>query len=176
MPTKVHLVKAMVFFSSYARIWELDHKEGWAPKDWYFATVVLEKTPQSPLDCKEIKPVHPKGNQSWIFIGRTDADSETPILCPPDVKNWLMKKTLMLRKIEGGRRRGRQRMRWWDGITDSRYMSLSELREMVEDIPCLSLLPSIGRQRVRHDWATEQQCSDFHFLQWPTLLRFQKLK
>ena len=70
-------------------MWELDHKESWSPKNWCFWTVVLEKTLQSLLDCKEIKPVHPKGNQSWIFIGRTDAKAETPILWSPDVKNWL---------------------------------------------------------------------------------------
>ena len=70
-------------------MWELDYKESWAPKNWCFWTVVLEKTLESPLDCKKIKPVHPKGNQSWIFIGRTDAEAETPILWPPDAKNWL---------------------------------------------------------------------------------------
>ena len=73
-------------------MWELNHKESWAPKNWCFWTVVLEKTLESPLDCKEIKPVHPKGNQSWIFIGRTDAKTEAPILWPPDVKNWLIEK------------------------------------------------------------------------------------
>ena len=73
-------------------MWELDHNESWAPKNWCFWTVVLEKTPESPLDCKEIQLVHPKGDQSWIFIGRTDAEAETPILWPPDVKNWLIGK------------------------------------------------------------------------------------
>ena len=76
------------FSSSHVRMWELEHKESWAPKNWCFWTVVLEKTLESPLDCKEIKPVNPKGNQSWIFIGRSDADAETPIFWPPDVKNW----------------------------------------------------------------------------------------
>ena len=90
LPTKVRLVKAMVFSSSHVRMWELDHKESWAPKNWCFWTVVLEKTPESPLYCKEIQPVHPKGNQSWIFIGRTDAEAETPSLWPPDAKNWLI--------------------------------------------------------------------------------------
>ena len=73
-------------------MWELDHKESWALKNWSFWTVVLEKTLESPVDCKEIQPVHPKGNQSWIFIGRTDAEAETPILWPPDAKNWLIGK------------------------------------------------------------------------------------
>ena len=73
-------------------MWELDYKEGWAPKNWCFWTVVLEKSLESPLDCKEIQPVHPKGDQFWVFIGRTDAEAETPILWPPDVKNWLTAK------------------------------------------------------------------------------------
>ena len=81
--------------------------------------MVLEKTLESPLDCKEIQPVHPKGDQSWVFIGRTDAEAETPVLWPPDAKNYSLEKTLILGKIEGGRRRGRRRMRRLNGITDS---------------------------------------------------------
>ena len=77
-------------FSSHVWMWELDYKESWAPKNWCLWTVVLEKTLESPLDCKEIQPVHPKWNQSWIFIGRTDAEVEAPILWPPDAKNWLI--------------------------------------------------------------------------------------
>ena len=93
LPTSnVHLVKAMVFSSSHVWMWELDYKESWAPKNRCFWTVVLEKTLESPLDCKEIQPVHPKGNQPWIFIGKTDAEAETPILWPPDAKNWLFRK------------------------------------------------------------------------------------
>ena len=80
------------FSSSHVQICELDHKEGWAPKNWCFPAVVLEKTLKSPLDCKEIQPVHPKGNESWIFIGRTDDEAETPVLWPPDVKGWLIGK------------------------------------------------------------------------------------
>ena len=79
-------------------MWELDYEESWVPKNWCFWTVVLEKTLESPLDCKEIKPVHPKGNQSWIFVGRTDAEAEAPILWPPDVKNWLIEKAHDARK------------------------------------------------------------------------------
>ena len=85
---KVHLVKAIVFSSSHVWMWELDPKEGWVPKNWCFWTVVLE----SPLDCKEIQPVHPKGNQSWVFTGRTDVEAETPVLWPHDAKCWIIGK------------------------------------------------------------------------------------
>ena len=77
------------FSSGHVWMWELDYKESWAPKNWCCWTVVLEKTLESPLDCKEIQPVHPKGDQSWVFIGRADVEAETPILWPPDVKSWL---------------------------------------------------------------------------------------
>ena len=89
--TKVRLVN-YGFSSSHVWMWKLDYKEGWAPKNWCFRTVVLEKTSESPLDCKEIKPVHPKGNQSWIFIGRTDVEAEAPILWPCDETSWLTRK------------------------------------------------------------------------------------
>ena len=89
LPTKVHLVKVLVFSCSRVWMWELDYKENWAPKNWCFWTVLLEKTLEGPLDCTEIQPVHPKGNQSWIFIGRTDAEAEIPIFWPPNAKIWL---------------------------------------------------------------------------------------
>ena len=98
--------------SNHTWMWELDYKESWALKNWCFITVVLEKTLKSPLDCKGIKAVNPKSNQSWIFIGKTDVEGEAPILWPPDAKNWLFRKTLMLGGIGGRRRRGE---RGWDG-------------------------------------------------------------
>ena len=143
------------FSSSHVWIWELDYKESWVPKNWCFWTVVLEKTLESPLDCKGIKPVHPEENQLWIFIGRTDAEAEAPILWPPDVKKthgkrpWCWERL----KVREGDDRG------WDGWMASptrwTWVWANSGRWWRPGRP--AVLQSMGSQRVGRDWATEQQ-------------------
>ena len=135
-------------------MWELDHKEGWVPNNWCFHTVVLE----SPLDSKEIKPVNPKGNQPWIFIGRIDAEAEAPILWHPMQRVNSLEKTLMLRKTEGKRRRGQQRMRWLDGIADSMDMNLTKPWVRVDREAWHATVHGVTKSQ---SWLGDWQCTFF---------------
>ena len=135
---------------------KIDYKESWVLKNWRFSSVVLEKTLESLLDYKKIKSVNPKGNQSCIFIGRTDFEAETPILGRLMWRTDSLEKTLMLRKIEGRRKRGRQRMRWLGGIIDSRDMSLSKPGEMVKDREAwCAVVHGVTKSRTRLSDRTE---------------------
>ena len=135
-------------------MWELDHKEGWAPKNWWFWTVVLEKTLESPLDSKDIKPVSPKGNHCWMFVGMTDA--EAPILGPPDEKNWLLRKDPDAGKDWRQEEKGRtEDETWMASPTQWRWVWASSGSWWWTGKPVMQ--QSMGSQRVRHNWATEQQ-------------------
>ena len=152
---RLYIVKAMVFPSSHVWMWELNHK-GWAPKNWSVQNVLLEKTLESPLDCKEIKPVSPVGNQPRIFIGRTDAEAEAPVLWLLDVKSLLIEKDPDAGKDWGQEEKGRQRMSWLEGITNSIDMSLRRLLEVVKDREAW-VLQSVGSQRVNGTTTLEME-------------------
>ena len=122
-----------VFSSGQVWMWELDYKESWGMKNWCFWTVVLEKTLESPLDCKEIRPVYSKGDQPWVFFGRNDAEAETPVLWPPPAKSWLIGKDSDAGRDWGQEEKGTTEDEMADGITDSMDVSLRELRELVMD-------------------------------------------
>ena len=148
LPTKV------CFSSSHVWMWELGHKESWPPKNWCFWAVVLEKTFESPLDCMEIKPVNPKGNQSWIFIGRTDAKAEAPILRPPAVRNQLIGKDPMLERLKvGGEGDDREWDGWMASPTQWTWVWVNSRSWWWTGKP--GVLQSMGSQRVRHKWVTE---------------------
>ena len=157
LPTKVRLVKALIF-PVVMRLVMHDHKESWALENWCFWTVGLEKTFESLLDSKEIKPVNPKGNQSWILIGRTDA--EVPILWPSDAKSCLVKKDLMLESLKARREKdNRGRDGWMVSPTQRTWVWASSRKWWRTGNP--GMLQFMGSQRVRHYWATELNWTDF---------------
>ena len=146
-------------------MWGLAHKEGWAPKNQCFQIEVLEKTLESPLDSKDIKPVNPKENQPWMFLGRTDVEAEAPILWPPDAKNSLVGKDPDAGK-DWGQEKGWQRMRWLDGITDLMGMSLSKLRETMKNrVAWYTAVHAVAKSWMWFsDWpTTSSHCAEWSF-------------
>ena len=152
------------FSSSHIWMWQLVQKEDWAPKNWWLWTVVLEKMLENPLNCKEIKSVNPKGNQSWIFTGRTDAEAEAPVLWPPDVKSWLTRKDSHAGKDRRQKEKGQQRMNWLiASLTQRTCVWANSRRQWRTGKP--GMLQSMGSQRIRHDLVTEHQQQTLPFLE-----------
>ena len=155
------------FSSSPVQMWELDHNEGWALNNWCFWTMVLEKILESPLDCKEIKPLNPKGNKLWIFIGRTDAKAEAPILWPPDAKSQLNGKDPDAGKDWGQKERRQKRMKL---DTDSMDMNLSKLGEIVKDrgASCAAVHGVTKSRTWLSNWTTAATTAEecVYFLNW----------
>ena len=154
LPTKVCLVKAMVS-CGHVWMWQLGCEEGWALKNWCFWTVVLEKTLESPLDFKEIQPVHPKGDQSWVFFGRNDAKAETPVLRPPHAKSWLIGKDCDAERDWGQEEKGmtEDEMAGWHHWLNGREFEVNSGSWWWTGRP--GMLWFMGSQRVGHDWETE---------------------
>ena len=150
------------FSSNHVRMWELDHKESWTLKNWCFWTVVLEKTLESPLDCKEIQPVNPKGNQSWIFTGRTDAEAKAPILWPPDAKNWLTGKDPDVERLKAGEGNDRGWDGWMASPTWWTWVWARFGKWWWTAYP--GMLQSIGLKRVGHNWGTELNWTEITWL------------
>ena len=152
-PLSSHTILSYAFSSSDVWMWELDYKENWVLKKWCFWTVVLEKTLESPLDCKEVQPVHPKGYQSWVFTGRTDAEAETPILWPPDAKNWLIGKRPWNWERQEEKGIKEDEMVGWHHRLDGH--EFDQAPGVGDGTGKPGMLQSMGSQRVWHDWATE---------------------
>ena len=152
-------------------MWELDYEESWAPKNWCFWTMVLEKTLESPLDCKEIQPVHSEGDQSWVFIGRTDAKAETPILWPPHAKSWLIGKDFDTGRDWGQEEKG---MTGWDGWMASptwwTWVWVNSGSWWWTGRP--GSLQFMGSQRVRRNWATELNWTELKGQMWILLFGY----
>ena len=142
LPTKVHTVKAMVFPVGHVQMWELDHREGWAPNNWCLWIVLLEKTLESSLHSKKVKPVNPKGDQSWLFIGGLMLKLKLQYFWCEEPTHW--KRPWCWERLHARRRRGRQGMRWWDGITDTTDMTLSKLWETVKFTLCCAAVPGVA--------------------------------